>query len=401
MSDLRTVLAREAENVPLYDVGPKVLRAARRRRRWRTGGVAVAVVVALAGLAGIVVALRPAGLPAGVVVADRPPTAMSLPWLPATIDTTLAEPPPPLPVDRGVGPGALVYQPCSLPCSARLVTEDGKQYALPAITRMPPAAPRKATLSPDGRWLSYPDAEGEYLLRDLTGTRTVPLGNRRATGWSAGTHWVGLADARTEDGVEVIVPPADGATPRPLPAGEARPLAGLTTDGAAVFGGTESYADGDPVDLRLVDKTGTGRAVPINADDWMKDSENLRSGTLIRTVDDDSVLVQLMVESGVGPGATATPGDLLHIDTTSGEVLARLRLPRPGSTTTVNGESATTARGDVFRALAGTVPDGILLKVIRDGSPAAIELLDLGTGDRSTVATLTGKVVDVAVRGES
>ncbi|MEH1125016.1 hypothetical protein [Micromonospora sp. CPCC 206061] len=397
MSNLRAVLEREAAEVRTYDVGANVLRAARRRRRLRTVTSATAVVAVLAGMAGIFVTLRPEG--PTLVAADRPATANALPWLPETVDSTVAEPPQ-LPTDRGVGKGALLYQPCNQPCAARLVAQDGTQYTLPKVAQMPPTVPRTATLSPDGRWLSYPDASGNYLLRDLTGTKTMPTANRRAVGWSSDSTWVGLADASSEDGVTVIKPPTETAAARSLPADDTRPLAGLTTAGAAVFGGSEAHEVGDPdIDLYLVDDAGKGRSVPVKMEGQLGSKEDLHSGKLIRTVDDETLLVQLMVQSD--NETTQVPGDLFHIDAVSGEVMARIRLPQPLSRTTVQGETATTSKGETFRTLAAVVPDGVLLKVIRDGAPVSIELLDPATGDRSTIATFKGMVASAMVPGES
>ncbi|MEJ3742983.1 hypothetical protein WEI85_06820 [Actinomycetes bacterium KLBMP 9797] len=402
MPELRTIFAHEAADVPTYDVGAKVLRAARRRRRLRTTVTAATALAAVLGGGGLFVTLRSASPAADMIAADRPATVSSVAWLPSSVDMTVPEPPL-LPLDRAVGRGALIYKTCDLPCPARLVTEDGTQYALPRVAQMPPTIPRRATLSPDGRWLSYPDAQGNYLLRDLTGTKTLPTGNRRATGWSADSAWVGVADASSEDGVEALAPPATNAAARPLPADDTRPLAGLTTDGAAVFGGAEAHEDGNPrIDLYVVDDSGAGRSVPVDVKGQVGSTEDLHSGTLIRTVDDDTVLVQLLEWSDSKQGRTSIAGDLLHIDAASGEVLARIRLPEPINTTTVTGESATTAKGQAFRTLAAVVPDGVLLKVFRDGAPVAVELLDLASGDRSTIATFANSVAtEVLLPGES
>lgn len=382
MPELRAILADEAADVPAYDVGATVLRAARRQRRWRTSLTAAAIVAAVLGGGGLFVTLRSGGPAADVVAADRPATAHSVPWLPATVDTTVPEPPL-LPLDRAVGRGALIYQRCNL-CPARLVTEDGNQYALRKFSQVPPTVTRRATLSPDGRWLSYPDAAGNYLLRDLTGTQTVPLGSRRATGWSADSAWVGVADASSERGVEAIAPPTTTAAARPLPANDGRPLAGMTSTGGAVFGTSQAgYQIGDTaVSLYLVDENGSGRSVPITLSGQITGKDDPHT-QLVRTVDDGTVVWQLMRQVNDNEQA---PGDLLRIDTETGEVVARIRLPEPTAS---------------FRTLAGVVPDGVLLTVFRDGHPAGIELLDLDTGDRSTVTTLTGDTIGVVVRGES
>lgn len=147
-----------AEDVKQYDVRDAVLRqAARRRRVVRLAPVAVAMALVL-GVGAVWIPLHHTHR----APAAGPPAAMS--WLPREVDANAAT--TPLPADRPVGPGAMLYRSRQMrPGSYALLTVDGGHYEVPQpIT----------TLSPDGRWLGYRGKDG-YVLRDLTSTTVTKL----------------------------------------------------------------------------------------------------------------------------------------------------------------------------------------------------------------------------------
>jgi len=109
----------------------------------------------------------------------------SQPCQPATLS------PPAHPVelpDGPVGEAAFVYEPCSPnACAAFVVLTKGEQFLLPGS----PASIEWYTLSPDGRLLGLPTADG-YEMRDLVeGTvQTVHIGDHRPRDWSADGRWL-------------------------------------------------------------------------------------------------------------------------------------------------------------------------------------------------------------------
>lgn len=143
-----------------YDVRDTVLRkAARRRRVVRLAPAAVAVALVL-GVGAVWVPLH-----GGDRVPAADPSATS--WLPRQVDGDAAA--QPLPADRPVAPGALLYRSAKANgYEYSLLTTDGRYYDPPQPV---------TTLSPDGRWLGYRGEDG-YVLRDLTGTtvRSIPKG---------------------------------------------------------------------------------------------------------------------------------------------------------------------------------------------------------------------------------
>jgi len=397
MNDLRELFHTTAAEVPCYDVGGQVLRAARRRRRVAR----VAPVAALAGVlavVGVVAATAPPGGDVPIVAADRPALAVSLPWLPATVGKDEGKATP-LPADRAVGAGSVLYARCNQPCAPRLVTEDGREYELPGPETMPPAAPRVPTLSPDGRWLSYPDADGRYVLRDLADVRTVQTGARRVVGWSADSRWAALADASNRR-VTALLSLADAReVPVTLPADEQRPLAGVTRDGAAVFGPTEARADDDPYDLRIIDATGATRTARIDTSDRLGRDKEL-SGFPVLAADETSVLFQVMHVRH----ALASPWDVVRVGLTDGSVRARFRLPvpdadvRPGRA--VGGDEWAPLGGQ-SRVLVSALAEGAVLVHYQGPAPHAVEVLDLRSGDREVITNVAVGVVWLQVRGQS
>ena len=148
----------------------------------------------------------------GTTTAQRP--SLGAPTCPASLATATTTPPD-LPDNRSVGRGSLVFRPCPT-CGARLLTENGDVYNLPALPvgptppitfTSPPGIPIEnlpkpqpfdpmygVRLSPDGRWLLRPRLGG-MVLRDLTGTTVRDLAYTSASwAWSDDGRWLVVND---------------------------------------------------------------------------------------------------------------------------------------------------------------------------------------------------------------
>jgi hypothetical protein len=178
MTVLPELLREIADDVAPYDVGGRALARARRRRRVHRATSAVAAAVVVLAVVGL------AAVPFHHTVE---PVTAALPWLPAQVPP--AADVPPLPADRGVGPGALVYIPCASDCTPVLVLPDATQYAIPSPRR---AGTGGVALSPDGRWLVYPDDQGRSVIRDLASAATTAWPASRPRVWSPEGRWLVL-----------------------------------------------------------------------------------------------------------------------------------------------------------------------------------------------------------------
>jgi hypothetical protein len=107
--------------------------------------------------------------------------------------TSPPNPPPPVRAtftalpDGPVGAATMIYSPCARDCAPMLMLTSGTQYVLPAF----PQGPHPYTLSPDGRWLGFPVAEG-FRLRNLTDGTTRTLAD---DGSGASDVWVWSPDS--------------------------------------------------------------------------------------------------------------------------------------------------------------------------------------------------------------
>lgn len=183
----------------------------RRRRTRRTGAVVLCVALLVLGSS-------------GVFLASRQPIQTALPQTPGAPMTV--KPPgnaPPLP-DGATGLGTLVYTACPSGCPTYVVVESGEQYLLGEQTTPPPG---NLTLSPDGRWLGQPTAEG-YEMRDLLGTARLRI-PRPTEGEETFSPWAWSEDSRRlilgyhADGavshyVDLALP-AGTTAPAPVPPG--------------------------------------------------------------------------------------------------------------------------------------------------------------------------------------
>jgi hypothetical protein len=387
MTDLHEHFAAIADEAKHYDVGNSVIRVARRRQRMvRLAPVAVAAAAALA-VAAVWVPLtgRSGGDSVTGVDAAGPAGRAVVDWIPDkwTVPTSAL----PLPADRPVGAGALVYAPCPATrerCPDNfLLTRSGEQYKLPG---------ELAGLSPDGRWL-VSGPEGARTLRDLTGTGSRPLGDVTVAAWSP------------DGGLLVLEPNAPGVNPASvtvmtLASGQSRQVPIHDPDDWAVRdvfpsgdlllvprrdydrGGNDGTpmpsltgpdrSGGDPGFFLAVADGVTGEQrgldVPLTGD-ALAEGEQISTGPAMPLVIDPAgrTLYYQLIRDGSSPIA----GDLLALST-KGEVLERYRLPA--------------GRDAGERRLLAVREEGVLLAAHRAGV-LTVELLDPDSGERQVVAT--------------
>lgn len=181
--DFRSAYRALAEEAGSYADPERAIAVARRRRRNST--LVLPAVLTVAIMIGTVLAVRPDSNPApmqplgpGVTAsAQAPASAKPLPSTP-------------------VGAATLVYAPCR-DCATRVVLATGAHHLVPSDDVGMTAI--DTSLSPDGRWLSYPVGRG-MKVRDLTGDRVWTVassGPQRRVGvwtWSVDSSRLLLGD---------------------------------------------------------------------------------------------------------------------------------------------------------------------------------------------------------------
>jgi hypothetical protein len=436
---LKDLLTEYAEQARPYEVREQALRRGRRLRRMR-----MAVPAALAALAVVATGLTVAALGSPVApqhpsqsvgpstpgpspsvrsalpepewpgVPTLPPVVIdelervSVPGYPAAIVTDPDA--PPLPTDRGVGRGLLVYTNAAAGWFG-LVTESGAQYRLSSLADL-----GSESLSPGGRWLlSYRSTEyfrngpeegyrpAEMQVRDLTGTAvtTIPVGGHPRLWWSADDRWLLAA---------VMDPPHPPTSAtlvdlwRLTRAPQEVDLRGwpgfapaaVLGDGTVVLGPLGGERLGDVV---LVDPvTGDGRAISIDLTTAATPDE-LATATYLANMGrvvgqtgplyplpDGSVLLQLERSFGASPddGGRVANTDLLVLDLEAGVVRERWRLPEPRPI-------PDSPHGDWEGwGLLAVRPDGLLLTHSTTQRTLAWELYDPQTGALFLVTDLRG-----------
>src|SRR5262249_24427095 len=187
-SGLADLLAGVADEAKVYGNTERAVRVLRRRRRVArlTPLVLGAVVIAAVSVTYVAVHRGSGQMTPSAIVS----------WLPSRL--LPAPDAPPLPTDRGVGPGSLVYVGRDQG-RAVLVTADLAQYGL----RVTPDS--VLSISPDGRWL-LSVVDGRATLRDLTGTTVKSLfalpGGSAELAWSA--DLLAIRPVSSDDQVSVI-----------------------------------------------------------------------------------------------------------------------------------------------------------------------------------------------------
>ncbi|HEU4425411.1 MAG TPA: hypothetical protein VFR67_22995 [Pilimelia sp.] len=376
MTGLREHLADMADEAKHYDVTEEVLKVAKRRQRltrMAPAGVAAGVVLGVLAVwlplaGGDDRATVPGKQPAITEVdAAGPAEPGRLDWLPRR--WSVPDVPPKLPQHAAVGAGALVYLPCPVtrtqcPRGDILLTPDGHQYAVPGSV---------IGLSPDGRWLVY-GSEDHRVLRDLTGTAVRPLGNLLSVHWSADSARLAVEPhpppGANAAQIEVIELGTDRRHTVPIHDPDQWAILGLFPSGDLLLtprGSDRPGADPDTYSLAIADgRTGARRLLDVSLTDWLAVNDIFGTGPAmpVLIVPGGGTLIHQLDRRIRGD---LTPGDLLQIDTNTGQVLRRYLLPPEA------------------RALAGLTSGGGLL-VRDDPRVPTVELLDMTTGKRRVVA---------------
>jgi hypothetical protein len=388
MTDLKELFDTMAAEVRSYDVTASALRAARRRQRARFAAP-LAAAIALAGIVSIAVVV--VGRGGSAVDASGPASVPTPQWLPAAVLSAQADPEP-LP-QAAVGRGALLYDACAA-CAARLVTESGRQFSLPTPADAPSVRP-VASLSADGTWLSYPDAHGSYVLRELTGTRNIPIGPRRPIGWFPDGTKVVLDEPDDRVGTAPqILTLSDGHVDDVTTSAGEQWLAGVTVDEKLVFTAVTDEHAGQ-VHILLLTPDGHTMRKTLSAKHDLGSGETLGTAAYLDPYT-DGILVQTMRErDGIG-----SPGDLLRFDLTTGRV-TRIRLPEPDpGTRPATGDPDQAPRGGQVRQMTNVLPEGVALVHWYGPAPKAVELLNPATGERTIPTQFSGPFNWVRLRGD-
>jgi len=400
VTGLREHFAETAERAKYYDLTGVVHTARRRRRMRRAGAAAAAVLVAWVAVAAG--GFHSASGPMVTVDATGEPTAGRLGWLPATFG--VPDEPVPLPGDRGVGEGALVY--CR-DTECLLLTSDGASYSVPG---------QIWGLSPDGRWLIY-DAGGAMMLRLLTGDRVEPVtAATDVVGWSATGATVVVRQSGVDGRVTVVDPDRGSVVTVAVPDPGWWQPKGLAPDGDVMLAPRSSFTPAAPSTTAPPMRSTTAPAAatttepvaapPTNLDFGIVYVDPATGGTRGHPFPDvDEVYedwqpwaaLKVLARPATGsvvfqPGRRVTTddtpfytaGDLIEISPETGTALRRYTLPEPSSVDDAAGE------------LVGVVPEGILLRW--PSTPPRIEVVD-PSGARHTVSTGPAGVELRMVRG--
>jgi hypothetical protein len=417
MSGLSELLADIAAEAKTYGGAEKAVRVLRRRRQLRRLAPLAAALVVLAGLALTYIHPKPHAV--------GPPTPVitgSVSWLPTQLKP--ASETPPLPTDRGVGAGSVIYKAnetvhvtpaptSSIPRSV-LVTTSGAQYRLPDG---PDPYSFMGSLSPDGTRLLYAQPDGHITMRDLTGFVTLDVGTLPDPGewWRFKAYWSGDGSrlAVPQGSAIVVVTVATGRrTIVHPPADEKTRLCGVRSSGDVLV------CSDDPVPMQagvfvLDGQTSTVKTQRVvNLKNQLTEAEQKGDQinpsvyvTVSFLTDGNSFLVQLVKYDNTWH--VTFGGDLMLVDIATGNV-RRLPLPemKVGDTRPQSGGTAF-AITDAW-GVTSALPDGVYLIHAGPLGPSGddeyrlavqgIEQLDPATGARVQVTAVSG-IGSLVVRG--
>lgn len=420
MNALQDLLVEVADEAKIYDGTDRAIQLVRRRRR-------LVPLVPLVAAAAVVVAVAAVAVPLLRGGSDESLPAAPVSWLPERL--TPAKNPQPLPTDRAVGDGSLVYVPTVGEAAASfyyaLLTTDGVQYRLPG----------QSSLSPDGRWL-LSMSQNKLLLRDLLGTDVRDLRvNGGADPGSSVAVWAAdssrlvvgpapSAGCQTVDADQNCMPGAD-ATVVELDTGDQHTVAlqqyhdarvcGVRTSGDLVVCGAEGTF---PIDIWVVDG-GSGKErshVSVGLSSALTGAERraitvagLPSLRWQGMLADGSAMVAQTMTYVESQGVTG-PADLVLIDLSSGELTRRFDLPPQAVGTAIKspeGDVRYTQPEEWFMNAA--LPEDLVMQHVGpegDKGDArfqqrvrSLELLNLDTGTRGLTTLVDPGVFDVSVRG--
>lgn len=298
-TSLKAALAETADAARDYTDGAAAVAAAR-RVRGRRRALTVPLLAAMVALVAFVAA----------------PALQTAP--PPAVRATFAALP-----DGPVGAAAMIYSPCARDCAPMLMLTTGAQYVLPQL----PQGPHRYTLSPDGRWLGSPVAQG-FRLRNLTdGTTwtTADDGPGASDVWMWSPDSARLLLVRHTDGVvahfESIVA-ATGVRTRVV---TNRSPAALLDDGTVLYWQGEAgvsplvFADVTRGDLH----TRTSRTFDVAA--RLRTGESPIHDTLVVGAGDSQAM--LTIRGPAGTSDLGLPVAVLVLDLGQGRVVERVDLP--------------------------------------------------------------------------
>jgi hypothetical protein len=390
MSGLADLLADVADEAKVYGNTEQAVRVLRRRHRVaRLTPLVLAVVVVAAVSVTYVAVHRGSG--------QMTPSAV-VSWLPSRL---LPDPgAPPLPTDRGVGPGSLVYVGRDEQ-RAVLVTVDLGQYGL----RVDPDS--ALSISPDGRWL-LSVVDGRATLRDLTGTTVKSLfalpGGSAELAWSANLlaiRPVSSSDQVTVVDLDSLASHRISMTDELCGARNDGKLLGCSPSGAPISVTLMDAATGDPRPTVAADLTSA--LTPI--EQMGANIARVFGAGMVSANDGEVVAVRTTpyhAEAGV-----VTPGDLLVFDVATGRFLRRISLPPTETGATVPQSGGVAFLATEQREVQAGPTDGVTLIHTVPIGPAdphgskviGVEFVDPSTGARLEVMTVTGTVTRLVVRG--
>lgn len=271
---------------------------ARARRRQRGGLLVLSAVTAVALVAGAFLATRPDS-----------PSPVPLPGATTSAPSPAVQPLP----ATAVGRATLAYAPCR-DCQARIMTETGAHYLVPA-SDADVATAVQTSLSPDGRWVAFPVGRG-IRVRDLTGDRVWTIAEPGpkdprvwAEAWATDSSRLLLKEKRDgPDSTYATLRLDTGArTPTPVPAGSV--VVGLLPTGAPLTVSNLLGPDRER-SSRVTVTVGAGttaRETVIDATGWVEPSETLLWPAVYPAADGGYSLVV-----GTFPGESPKPTAVLR-----------------------------------------------------------------------------------------
>ncbi|MCN0180099.1 hypothetical protein [Salinispora arenicola] len=302
-----------AEEAGSYADPERAIAVARRRRRTRT--LALPAVLTIAVAIGTVLVVRPDP--------DPPPLQTLGPDVTASAQAPAAATPLPA---TAVGTATLVYAPCR-DCSTRVVLTTGAHHLVPSDDVGMTAI--GTSLSPDGRWLSYP-AGRDMKIRDLTGDRVWTVassGPQRRVGvltWSVDSSRILLSDYHDgQDNTYTVLQLGTG-TRTTADVAEEDLIVGVLPTGE-VLTTPDLLGPSRQRSTRITLTTGTGtaaRTIDVDATRWLDTTETVVWHNAVHPAVGGGYSLIVAAYPGEGPDPTA----VLRVNA-AGEITDRQDIP--------------------------------------------------------------------------
>lgn len=311
--DFRSAYRTLAEEAGSYADPERAIAVARRRRR--NSALVLPAVLTVAITIGTVLAVRPDSGPA--------PTQPLGPGVTASAQAPAAATPLPA---TAVGAATLVYAPCH-DCSTQIVLATGAHHLVPSDDVGMTAI--GASLSPDGRWLSYP-AGRDMKIRDLTGDHVWTVassGPQRRVGvwaWSVDSSRILLGDYHDGQGNTYAVLQLGTGTRTAVDVAEEDLIVGLLPTGE-VLTTPDLLGPSRQRSTRITLTAGTGtaaRTIDVDATRWLDTAETLGWHGAVHPAVDGGYSLVVATYPGEGPDPTA----VLRVNA-AGEITDRQDIP--------------------------------------------------------------------------